>query len=202
MGFTKKRKAVQTPWRVDRLERAGCLPVASRDQLADGVLVAASAAARVAVFFAAAFLAGALAAGLAAAFAGAAFFATAFLAGALAAGLAAGLAAALAGAALPPLARASTRALRASRTRASNTLPPSSCALEKAPRPASQICWAESLTVLDSWALLFFLSALSFCSFLTMGPPLCGWLGLPGRVAFDAWPHCTPHGATGVGARS
>src|SRR3989344_5811873 len=151
MGFTKKRKAVQTPWRVDRLERAGCLPVASRDQLADGVLVAASAAARVAVFFAAAFLAGALAAGLAAAFAGAAFFATAFLAGALAAGLAAGLAAALAGAALLPL------------TRASNTLPPSSCALEKAPRPASQICWAESLTVLDSWALLFFLSALSFC---------------------------------------
>src|SRR3989344_2474187 len=90
MGFTKKRKAVQTPWRVARLERAGGLPVASRDQLADGVLVAASAAARVAVFFAAAFLAGALAAGLAAAFAGAAFFATAFLAGALAAGLAGG----------------------------------------------------------------------------------------------------------------
>jgi hypothetical protein len=50
--------------------------------------------------------------------------------------------------------------------------------------------------------LLFFLSALSFCSFLTMGPPLYGWLDLPGRVAFDAWPHCTPHGATGVGARS
>src|SRR3989344_4601390 len=94
MGFTKKRKAVQTPWRVDRLERAGCLPVASRDQLADGVLVAASAAARVAVFFAAAFLAGALAAGLAAA---------------------------LAGAALLPLARASTRALRASRSRAEGT---------------------------------------------------------------------------------
>src|SRR3990167_11020558 len=105
MGFTKKRKAVKTPWRVDRLERAECLPVASRDQLADGVLVAASAAARVAVFFAAAFLAGALAAGLAAAFAGAAFFATAFLAGALAAGLAAGFAAALGGGGLAALGR-------------------------------------------------------------------------------------------------
>ncbi len=30
-------------------------------------------------------------------------------------------------------------------TRVSKALPPSSCALAKAPRPASQICWAESL---------------------------------------------------------
>jgi hypothetical protein len=43
-------------------------------------------------------------------------------------------------------------------TSASNTLPPSSCALEKAPRPASQICCADSLTVPASWAL-FFVSA-------------------------------------------
>src|SRR3990167_4485207 len=63
---------------------------------------------------------------------------------------------------------------RPSFTRASNTLPPSSWALEKGPSPASQICWAESLTVLDNWAPVFFLSLLSFCSFLTMWPPMKG----------------------------
>ena len=35
-----------------------------------------------------------------------------------------------------------------SRTSASNTLVPSSCALAKAPSPASQICCADCLTVL------------------------------------------------------
>ena len=59
-------------------------------------------------------------------------------------------------------------------TRASKTLLPSSCALAKAPRPASQICWAESLTVPDSWAPGFF-SALSFCSFLTMEGSRIKW---------------------------
>jgi hypothetical protein len=34
---------------------------------------------------------------------------------------------------------------RPSLTRVSKALPPSSWALENAPRPASQICWAESL---------------------------------------------------------
>src|SRR3989344_13298 len=199
MGFTKKRKAVQTPWRVDRLERAGCLPVASRDQLADGVLVAASAAARVAVFFAAAFLAGALATRSSKMFSSLSHWPWALEPMSLAMVVTRLVASVIFSSATAWVLR---WMVRPSLTRASNTLPPSSCALEKAPRPASQICWAESLTVLDSWALLFFLSALSFCSFLTMGPPLCGWLGLPGRVAFDAWPHCTPHGATGVGARS
>ena len=58
--------------------------------------------------------------------------------------------------------------LTPSLTKASNTLPPSSCALEKAPRPASQICWAESLTELAKgepasvWGL-------DFCIFVTMG---------------------------------
>ena len=56
---------------------------------------------------------------------------------------------------------------RPSLTRVSKTLPPSSCALENAPRPASQICCADSLTAPDSWGPDF-LSALIFCSFLTM----------------------------------
>src|SRR5574343_242500 len=90
---------------------------------------------------------------------------------------------------------------RPSFTRASNTLLPSSCALAKAPRPASQICWAESLTVLESWAPGFFLSLLSFCSFLTIRPP---WKGLKMRRSNRAgheW-ECTPCNGPRVGGRS
>ena len=54
-------------------------------------------------------------------------------------------------------------------TKVSNTFEPSSWALAKAPRPASQICCAESLMARGNSALFFFFSLLSFCSFLTMG---------------------------------
>src|SRR5690606_26098455 len=60
---------------------------------------------------------------------------------------------------------------RPSLTSDSKALPPSSCALEKAPRPASQICCAESLMApdrgdVDAEALD---DALVFWTFLTMG---------------------------------
>src|SRR5437773_425491 len=63
-------------------------------------------------------------------------------------------------------------------TSASNTLPPSSCAFENAPRPASQICCADSFTVPASAlsnrraAEVAFLSAICL-SFLTMMRVLC-----------------------------
>ncbi|MNL87484.1 hypothetical protein D3C87_2166590 [compost metagenome] len=46
-------------------------------------------------------------------------------------------------------------------TRFSNTLPPSACAFAKAPRPASQICWADSRMLLTK-------SGLGLSVFLTM----------------------------------
>jgi len=63
-------------------------------------------------------------------------------------------------------------------TSVSNTLPPSSCAFEKAPRPASQICCADSLTVPASCApdfvsealSLFFVLVTMSCSFGDDGP--------------------------------
>jgi len=59
-------------------------------------------------------------------------------------------------------------------TSVSNTLPPSSCAFEKAPRPASQICCADSFTVLANCAEdLLWLAPVSalFFVFVTMMVP-------------------------------
>ncbi|MCY1557741.1 hypothetical protein D9M68_946170 [compost metagenome] len=79
---------------------------------------------------------------------------------------------------------------RPSFTKDSKALPPSSCALEKAPRPASQICWAESLMAPDSGELnvcaVAFLSLPFFWIFLTMG---CScWLKWVGRLVARVHP--------------
>jgi hypothetical protein len=71
---------------------------------------------------------------------------------------------------------------RPSFTSESNTLPPSSCALENAPSPASQIWLTDSRTVSPHCAALFFPAAASSlpacCVFLTMSSPSmdgCAW---------------------------
>ena len=53
-------------------------------------------------------------------------------------------------------------------TSASNTLTPSSCALANAPRPASQICWAEAFTAEASCESLLRLSGAAGLIFLIM----------------------------------
>ncbi|MCY1313504.1 hypothetical protein D9M70_640330 [compost metagenome] len=72
---------------------------------------------------------------------------------------------------------------RPSLTRVSKALPPSAWALEKAPRPASQICWAESLMAPDSGELApaaALDAVVDFWIFLTMGRLRCGLTGSNG----------------------